>query len=124
MDLSLRIRLGFDPETSDWSDEGVSVKDVWSDPVARMFYLAWSLWLLRSQYFLSECMQFSKMVSNKMPENEAELSRVVAITMQRSCGPFFDHKEFCSAFMPYLRVEKKLDYVIQPKTPGPCQVEG
>ncbi len=57
------VSLGFDPSTltdeTDLPEEGVTLREVWKDPVARTLWLAIKARHLTSQHFRKQCLQFA-----------------------------------------------------------------
>jgi hypothetical protein len=112
-DLSKTIKIKFNPAESNYEDEGVKLKDVWANEMARTFYLAYASCHIRSQYFLLGCLRFGELMAKRPPKDPSYLYTLIHDAMYKDApmGPPCD-REFAEALWPYVTGKKKISYAI------------
>jgi hypothetical protein len=111
-DFSTPFKLGFDPAESDWSDEGVTVKEVWADKEARVLFLSFSKHFLRSQHFLRECKDFGQLVRLRKPATQKDIEDILSHVLY-PMGLGEDLKPFAKALIPYVTGTAEMTWVIK-----------
>jgi hypothetical protein len=115
IDLETPFKLAFDPATSDWTDEGVCVQQVWTDAEARMLFLAYSRYFLRSQYFLAGCLHFGKLVRKKKPRNGRDVLNIMCHCLRQDYIIGNDFRKLSDALYPYIVGHKQMTFEIKPE---------
>ena len=98
------VRLVFDPDTVDdkvHQEGGVSIQEIFADPLTRTLWLAFKAHYLTSQYFLPAVMASARAIRRWKPQDARELRGMVRTGDEFVLGGI--SLEFCHALYPYVQ---------------------